>query len=160
MGKSTINGPFSNCIYRYWPIPKYGWLWNFVKHSFLLCFLRVAHLKLICLDVCFCNVLALQLFEPLFDYDTSMYQNWVHWIFNERQDDEILVGSHWKEIDDEASLWLLHQHLNAYPTAEAGSAEWSHGWLQVFNTSIEFPADFFWRLSEGSRKSPIPFLCD
>ena len=26
-----------------------------------------------------------------------------------------------KEIDDEASLWLLHQHLNAYPEAEAPS---------------------------------------
>ena len=24
-----------------------------------------------------------------------------------------------KEIDDEASLWLLHQHLNAFPQAEA-----------------------------------------
>lgn len=46
-----------------------------------------------------------------------------------------------EEIDDEASLWLLHQHLNSYPTAEAdivfvtGSPlERATRWAQVLNS--------------------------
>eukprot|EP00913_Durusdinium_trenchii_P009018 g8484.t1 len=46
-----------------------------------------------------------------------------------------------EEIDDEASLWLLHQHLNAFPTAEAdivfvtGSPlERATRWAQVLNS--------------------------